>query len=161
MVLVPGPRLVCSAGAQCTSRRKMNIPLTAGSNTPGEGVAAGDYPSIIIQRGQIEQPDVGVIRQVSVAMKPDDSTVSTCGGWKGDFIKIDTNDIFTGVGNGIYYIPAADGAAPSSIELDNCSGNADCSADGNVLTFDVEQNQIARCMADSCEEEMDTKFGMA
>jgi len=142
-------------------KNKMNIPLTAGSNTPAESTQDGDFPSIIIQRGQIEQPDVGVIRKVQVGMKPDDSTVSVCGGWKGDFIKVDTNDIFSGVGNGIYYIPAADGAAHSSIELQNCSGEGDCSSDAKTLTFDVEQNQIARCMADSCEEEMDTRFGMA
>jgi len=122
-----------------------------------------DKPTIIVQRGQIEHPDVGVIRKVMARLAPDDSSIAKCGKWKAEFIKIDTNDIFTGVGNGIYYIPGTDTGDATVNEggVWDAGGTALNGQPGPTTTWNVEDAEITRCMADTCEEEMDSKFGMA
>jgi len=131
--------------------------------SPDVHPAFTDKPTIIIQRGQIEHPDVGVIRKVQARLAPDDASITKCGKWKAEFIKIDTNDIFSGVGNGIYYIPGTDtgDATVNQGGVWDSSGTALGGQPGPTTTWAVEDAEITRCMADTCEEEMDSKFGMA
>lgn len=140
-----------------------------------------------IQRGQFKMDDVGKIIAVQIKELKDFSSSDPCmagssatfkqadcsSPWSPSFIKINTNDAQTGVGDGVYYIAPCDAAnlkigtyvesgganAADTQKLNNMltakalpAGSSDCSSDQNAI--------LTKCAAATCEEEMDTKLGM-
>jgi len=140
----------------------------------------------LIQRGQIEYEDVGEITQVTAKSKtpkycpPAGTTALTawdCASpWYPKFIKINTNNAKTGIGNGIYYIHPMAGLHTSITE--NCVGDPSvCAKSDNMEIYakpgavsdteTVDSNgamhnaELKKCVAQQCEEEMDSMYGLA
>jgi hypothetical protein len=106
----------------------------------------------IIQHVQLETTEAigelkGVeIKEVLNGEEPD--------GWQPAFIKINANDMKTGLGAGVYYIN------PNQAEIrgDNQQLKAQIpNQDGSAVSGKIP---LTRCNAQFCEEEMDTKLGL-
>jgi len=135
-----------------------------------------------IQRGQFQMDDVGKITQVKIAelkaYTPSDPCFSKAAGfkkaacsspWRPAFVKISTNSVMTGVGDGTYYITPC---KPKDIRIGvylQASGKTQVEKGPVDLvakaltgkTCSTGQNAVlAKCQAETCEEEMDTKLGM-
>merc|ERR1712196_58841 len=92
--------------------------------------------------------------------------------WSPSFVKISTNDPMTGIGNGVYYVkPRGDlkvgtyGIKGEGDKLvDNTEDLKAKPADPSTASGLPENNSfnavLTKCVAQTCEEEMDTKFGM-
>jgi len=137
-----------------------------------------------IQRGQVKFANVGQI--VEVVMKedvvwsgsnkcysmPGRSKRDCSSPWSPSFVKISTNDPKTGIGNGVYYVkPRGDlkvgtyGIKGEGNKLvDNTEDLKAKPADPSTASGLPENNSfnavLTKCVAQTCEEEMDTKFGM-
>jgi len=124
--------------------------LNAG-NTPNYKGVGG-----LVQHAQIETTkDIGELQSakfIEVVPAGQDRD-----GWQPQFIKINTNDMKTGLGSGIYYIDPADkefgGKANKGGRLASVPN-----ADG---TQPPDTVKMTRCKAQFCEEEMDERLGLA
>jgi len=103
---------------------------------------------VIVQRGQIQSTDAGDLTSVTVQLKcPITDGTEACDPWVPKLMKIDTNDVMTGIGNGVYYLDVSGvtiNEAPSSEVFEDSDGN----------------DKLKRCMAATCEEEMERKLGL-
>jgi len=152
----------------------------------GINYGAGDERELMgpIQRGQFSMDDVGKIVQVKIselkAYTPSDPCYSKATGfkramcsspWRPAFVKISTNDPQTGIGDGTYYIAPCDAATlqVGVYVMPGGKGQPDIEKGPVDLVAKQlfgkkcakEQNAVlTKCMAQTCEEEMDTKLGM-
>lgn len=151
------------------------------TNTEEQGPKMGP-----IQRGQFEMEDVGKIVAVKISevksYTPSDACYSKATGfrkaacsspWRPAFVKINTNDAKTGIGDGVFYIAPCDaatlkvgvyvmsgGKGQPDIEkgpvdllaLPLAAGDSKCPKSQNAI--------LTKCAAQTCEEEMDTRLGL-
>jgi len=141
----------------------------------------------LIQRGQIEYDDVGEITEVTASSFPVDGcppsgqttmTPWDCSSpWYPKFIKVNSNNAKTGIGNGIYYIHPMAGLHTSRTKNCDLATPPVCtiSDDMKVLakpgpikdtvtpnTMSGDHNaELKKCVAQQCEEEMDSMYGLA
>jgi len=139
-----------------------------------------------IQRGQFSMDDVGKIVEVKISevrdYTPSDPCYSKASGfrkafcsspWRPAFVKISTNDVMTGVGDGTYYIAPCDAATlqvgvymmSAGVGLPDVEkGPVDLIAkslkSGAKSCPSSQTGILTKCAAATCEEEMDTRLGM-
>jgi hypothetical protein len=139
----------------------------------------------MIQRGQVQMADVGQILEVRIRedVSWDDNNKCFNGGerpkrdcsspWSPSFIKINTNNPKTGIGNGVYYIePRSDlyvgtygikGA--NNQEEDKTEELIARPRDATSSSGLPENNSfnavLTKCMAQHCEEELEKKLRIA
>jgi len=137
-----------------------------------------------IQRGQFKLGDVGKIIGVQISEITSFGASDPCykeatgfkeaacsSPWSPAFVKINTNDPQTGVGDGVYYIAPC---APENLRIGSyvipatASAAAEQKKDqkltaGTSLTGECTGSNnavLTKCAAQTCEEEMDTKLGL-
>merc|ERR1719498_370853 len=137
-----------------------------------------------IQRGQFKLADVGKIIGVQISEITSFGASDPCykeatgfkeaacsSPWSPAFVKINTNDPQTGVGDGVYYIAPC---APENLRIGSyvIPATANSAAEqkkdqkltaGTSLTGECTGNNnavLTKCAAQTCEEQMDTKLGL-
>jgi len=142
----------------------------------------GFFETGMIQRGQVEMKDVGDILEVQMREDASFSAANPCiaagmqsyqcsSPWYPSFVKVSTNSPKTGIGNGIYYVHPGDTVHVGVILMDQVP-NVDpypedppmelIAKPGPIPEDLVTHNsELTKCVAQTCEEEMDTKLGMA
>jgi|ERR1711907_13513 len=155
-------------------------PLTKLDNNP-EGTSFVETGPI--QRGQVKFKDVGQITEAKMAedvswaadnqcySQPGRNKRDCSSPWAPAFVKISTNDPKTGIGNGIFYIRPRDdllvgtygvkGADNQEQDVTEELKAKPAAPTESGLPDDNSFNAVlTKCIAQTCEEEMDTKFGM-
>merc|ERR1719378_110061 len=137
-----------------------------------------------IQRGQFMMEDVGKIVAVKISelksYTPSDPCYSKASGfkrafcsspWRPAFVKISTNDVQTGVGDGTYYIAPCDAATLKVGVYVMKGGKGQPDVEKGPVDLIAKalyggkcpksfNGVLTKCQAQSCEEEMDTKLGL-
>jgi hypothetical protein len=143
------------ASANC----KCNPNLADGSGAdPNYDEAAAKWAPIPgkIQKGYVKAADVGEITKVEIT----GDGVETSNSWTPGFLKINMNDMETGVGNGIYYMDIGkkiNKDKPLTLE----AGATD--AYGEQIKMDKLSSHkygIIKCEAAACEEKMEKMMKM-
>merc|ERR1712072_82607 len=107
----------------------------------------------MVQKFNLKAADVGEITEVVV-----EGDASTADGWACEFIKIDTNSMETGNGNGIYYIDVGKKInADKPPEMKTAAAGAVDGADVPITMDNKDSHKygIIKCEADSCMKKMD------
>jgi len=146
------------------------------------GISAEDgfFETGMIQRAQIEMKDVGDILEVQMREDVDLGGGNPCiaagkadyqcsSPWYPSFVKVNTNSPKTGIGNGVYYIKPGDTVHVGTILNDKVPNQPAVSeymkliAKPGAIPEDLvsHNSQLTKCIAQTCEEEMDTKLGMS
>jgi hypothetical protein len=139
----------------------------------------------MIQRGQVQMQDVGQIVEVIIREDVKWDATNKCynGGerpkrdcsspWSPSFVKVSTNNPQTGIGNGIYYIePRSDlyvgtyGIKGANNQEEDKSEDLvarprDPSTESGLPENNAFNAILTKCVASSCEEELDTKLRIA
>lgn len=138
-----------------------------------------------IQRGQVYFKNVGQIS--ALKLEEDRNTdmtscerakaaasgacVSCCSSpWYPAFVKVSTNNPQTGIGNGIFYIKPRADLVVGTVQQTTATGTVDkttildarpAAPTDSGLPEDESFNAVlSKCIAQTCEEEMDTALGM-
>jgi len=146
----------------------------------GISTDSGFFETGMIQRAQVEMKDVGEILEVQMredaSMGSDNPCIAAgkldyqCSSpWYPSFVKVNTNNPKTGIGNGVYYIKPGDTVHVGTILNDKIPDQPAVSEymkliakPGEIPEDLVSHNsQLTKCIAQTCEEEMDTKLGMS
>jgi len=156
----------CPATGDCSSIKSSNekyasaasfkITITgAGGNVedelfkhPGEvknkDTGLYDKAQGLVQNGEVDpKKDLGQLKSVKIT-----TTATTDKSWTPSYVKINTNNKYTGLGSGVYYVPIN-----RAIDKDNAYEAKVSPGDG--------ENKMDKCTAQFCEEEMDKKLGLA
>jgi hypothetical protein len=132
-----------------------------------------------IQRTQIEMQDVGQITGVYMEEDVVFSSSNPCytngaskrqcsSTWGPSFVKVSTNDPKTGIGNGVFYVePRSDllvgtrgitGANNAIVDATDKLEAGPPDSSGGIPTDGTQNAILKKCIAQQCEEEMDTKL---
>merc|ERR1711934_145811 len=104
------------------------------------GYKAG--PTGYIQAFNFTGSDVGEVTKVKLKTSKGEA-------WGCDWVKVDTNDHSTGIGNGVYYVEVMDEVKLATpFETSSVVPSNQISTDQNL------RKVVVRCQAESCEEEM-------
>merc|ERR1711907_40961 len=135
----------------------------------------------LIQRAQVQYLDVAEILEVQLKSKVVDgctgaglSAWACSSPWWPKFIKINTNNAKTGVGNGIYYLHPMTDLHTGITRLINPDGTHSDTSDmyikakpgevpSDVTTSTMvgsHNTELVKCVAQQCEEELDAKNGL-
>merc|ERR1719253_433525 len=160
------------------------VGYTQGATTTYQNNEAGTDTTSAgpIQRAQVELQDVGQITAVKIeedvvfsSSNPcytNGATKAQCSNpWGVGFVKVNTNDPKTGIGNGVFYVqPRSDlfvgvisvsGANDAVVDLPEWLEAGPPDASGGIPVGGVQNAILTKCVAQQCEEEMETKLGMA
>merc|ERR1712159_222705 len=146
----------------------------------GISADSGFYETGMIQRAQVEMKDVGDILEVQMREDVDLGGGNPCiaagkadyqcsSPWYPSFVKVNTNSPKTGIGNGVYYVKPGDTVHVGTILNDKVPNQPAVSeymkliAKPGAIPEDLvsHNSQLTKCIAQTCEEEMDTKLGMS
>merc|ERR1711981_303885 len=144
------------ASANC----KCNPNLADGSGAdPNYDEAAAKWAPIPgkIQKGYVKAADVGEITKVEIT----GDGVETSNSWTPGFLKINMNDMETGVGNGIYYMDI--GKKINKDKTLTMKAGATDSYGEKIKMENKASHQygIIKCEAASCEEKMEKMMSQA
>lgn len=137
-----------------------------------------------VQRAQVKFTDVGEIVEVQleedVSWDGSNQCYSLAGAtkrgcssaWSPAFMKISTNDPKTGIGNGVFYVKPREDLRVGTIGVKGDGDNLVDQTESLIakvaaptasgLPDDGSFNAIVeKCIAQTCEEEMDTKLGLS
>jgi hypothetical protein len=108
-----------------------------------------------IQHIQVESSEkIGELKSVKImedtaGLKPEEYD-----GWTPSFIKVNTNDFKTGLGSGVYYID------PQNKEIRGTANKLEAELPGPDGSIGTGKVALKRCLAQFCEEELDTAYGL-
>jgi len=118
-----------------------------------EDAAKWTAESGMVQNFNLKGTDVGEIKEVVI-----ETDVSPEDGWSCEFIKINTNSMDTGVGNGVYYMDVGkkiNKEKPLEMKSDALDGS------DKPVTMDNKESHkygIVKCEADACMKKMDKRM---
>jgi len=112
-----------------------------------------------VQHATVKSKDVGEVFKVQIQQIDDATTVDDT--WTPAWLKVNTNDMQTGLGNGVYYLDIGKTIGQKTTDGMYEALTDQVDSDGNKVTmesFASHKYGIIKCEASSCEEEMDRKF---
>merc|ERR1711907_166104 len=125
----------CPASGSCSSTI---------SETKNEATSVWTPQNGLVQTAVVDpKKDLGQITSVKIT-----GTASSDTSWTPSFVKINTNNQYTGLGSGVYYVDVN-----RAIDKDNAFEAKTSPGDGEV--------KMSKCEAQFCEKEMDKKLELA
>jgi len=111
----------------------------------------------VVQHFYLKAGDVTSIKKVKIT----GADVATTDSWTPGFLKINMNDMESGLGNGIYYMDIGkkiNKEKPYKAKIDQVDAYGE---KAEMARKSTHQYGILKCEAAACEEEMDAKMKMA